>query len=296
MHWGQTNGIPQGSVLMDFLAEIVLSAIDESLCKEIELANISDYKILRYRDDYRIFVNDTQDGMTILKLLTEAVAKYGFRLNSSKTVISSDVISSSIKEDKLQWMGQNGQFESLSIEKQLLMGYRHSLRFPNAGSLLKPLARIHEVLKNQKTSFFEPGVLVAIVAEIAMRNPRTFETCIAIIARLFTWVSSNEKENLAKQLLEKFRTYPNFGLSEIWLQKILVHSAINLDFKEPICDLVQGASRTLWPVAFLEAWPNVKTAVETACVLDSEILRETVAEFSQEEVDLFAMHKYDYII
>lgn len=296
MHWGQTNGIPQGSVLMDFLAEVVLSAIDESLCEKIDSANISACKILRYRDDYRIFVNDTHAGMTILKLLTETVATYGFRLNSSKTVISSDIISSSIPEDRLQWMRQNGEFERLSIEKQLLMIYRHSQRFPNAGSLLKPLARVHKVLEGLKTSFFEPGVLVAIVAEIATRNPKTFENCIAIIAKLLASVSSKEREHLARKLLDKFRTYPNFGLSEIWLQKILVHSEINLDFEEPICHLVQGESRTLWPVTFLGAWPNVKTAVETARVVDSEILRETAAEFSQEEVDLFAMHKYDYVI
>jgi hypothetical protein len=31
MNYGQTNGIPQGSVLMDFIAEMVLGYIDECL-------------------------------------------------------------------------------------------------------------------------------------------------------------------------------------------------------------------------------------------------------------------------
>ena len=60
MSYGQTNGIPQGSVLMDFIAEMVLGYADKLL--SIKLENIEDYKIIRYRDDYRIFVNNPQDA------------------------------------------------------------------------------------------------------------------------------------------------------------------------------------------------------------------------------------------
>ena len=61
MNYGQTNGIPQGSALMDFIAEMILGYAD------IELTNYlkndpkiqgQNFKILRYRDDYRIFVSD----------------------------------------------------------------------------------------------------------------------------------------------------------------------------------------------------------------------------------------------
>ena len=51
--WGQTNGICQGSVFMDFIAEIVLVYIDEQVSKA--LGAPTDYKILRCRDDYRVF-------------------------------------------------------------------------------------------------------------------------------------------------------------------------------------------------------------------------------------------------
>ncbi len=42
---------------MDFIAEIVLGYADTLITTEIKAAKILDYKILRYRDDYRIFVN-----------------------------------------------------------------------------------------------------------------------------------------------------------------------------------------------------------------------------------------------
>lgn len=66
MRYGQTNGIPQGSALMDFIAEIVLVYCDEKLTKKLESLNITDYKILRYRDDYRVFSNCSSDLELIL--------------------------------------------------------------------------------------------------------------------------------------------------------------------------------------------------------------------------------------
>ncbi|MFQ8806110.1 MAG: RNA-directed DNA polymerase [Alistipes indistinctus] len=98
MRFGQTNGIPQGSVLMDFLAEIILGYVDVELSARI--TKIKNYKILRYRDDYRIFCNNTKDLEFIAKALSESLADIGLKLNSSKTSISSDVIKSSIKPDK----------------------------------------------------------------------------------------------------------------------------------------------------------------------------------------------------
>ncbi|MXX27000.1 MAG: RNA-directed DNA polymerase, partial [Caldilineaceae bacterium SB0668_bin_21] len=67
MRHGQTNGIPQGSVLMDFIAEMVLGYADSLLSLRICDEHIEEYQILRYRDDYRIFVNNPQEGEKILK-------------------------------------------------------------------------------------------------------------------------------------------------------------------------------------------------------------------------------------
>jgi RNA-directed DNA polymerase len=68
MSYGQTNGIPQGSILMDFIAEIVLGYADCLITKEIEKQNISEFKILRYRDDYRVFTNDSLALSKIAKI------------------------------------------------------------------------------------------------------------------------------------------------------------------------------------------------------------------------------------
>lgn len=64
--YGQTNGISQGSVLMDFIAEIVLGYVDEQI--NFELAGSADIRILRYRDDYRIFSNSDERAEAVLRI------------------------------------------------------------------------------------------------------------------------------------------------------------------------------------------------------------------------------------
>lgn len=98
MTYNQTNGIPQGSVLMDFVAEIVLGYADFLLTQKLNAEQITDYKIIRYRDDYRIFVNNTQIGNQIVKYLTEVMIELGFKLNATKTQKTEDIIEGSLKK------------------------------------------------------------------------------------------------------------------------------------------------------------------------------------------------------
>src|SRR5699024_1602566 len=100
MSYGQTNGIPQGSTLMDFISEIVLGYVDLLLSKRLCDLKIEEYKILRYRDDYRIFTNDSYEAEQITKELAEILSSLGLRLNADKTEASDDIIKSAIKPDK----------------------------------------------------------------------------------------------------------------------------------------------------------------------------------------------------
>ncbi|MBK9040666.1 MAG: hypothetical protein IPL83_16150 [Bdellovibrionales bacterium] len=51
--------IPQGSALMDFIAEMVWGYADLQIVKrKINKTPVTDYFILHIRDDYRIFVNN----------------------------------------------------------------------------------------------------------------------------------------------------------------------------------------------------------------------------------------------
>lgn len=91
LSYGQTNGIPQGSVLMDFIAEIVLGYADLELSNRIQKYNeksntekLTEYQILRYRDDYRIFGNSQNDIIKIARFLSDVLQELNFKINTQK--------------------------------------------------------------------------------------------------------------------------------------------------------------------------------------------------------------------
>lgn len=104
MQYGQTNGIPLESTLFDFIAEIILGYADKILSLRIRREKIEDYKILRYRDDYRIFANSKEQLERIAFLLHEVLGDFNLQLNSKKTKLSEDVITDSIKSDKIGYL------------------------------------------------------------------------------------------------------------------------------------------------------------------------------------------------
>ena len=155
MTYNQTNGIPQGSVLMDFIAEIVLGYADLLLSEKLNDAKIENYKIIRYRDDYRIFVNNTQTGGQIVKFLTEVMIELGFKLNATKTQKTEDIIEGSLKKDKLYRISHLEDLNKFCLnkgnfQKQLIRIYDFSKKFPNSGSLQSLLMEYNKNIKLKK--------------------------------------------------------------------------------------------------------------------------------------------------
>jgi hypothetical protein len=169
MRHGQTNGIPQGSVLMDLIAEMVLGYADLQLSERLTKNKITEYVVLRYRDDYRIFVNNPQSGEAILKALTEVMIDLGLKLNTSKTTGSQSVVSSSLKKDELAWM--RTRQSDHDIQKHLLVIHAHGVDYPNAGSLVVALSRFHQRLSKIK-KLRNPLPLISIAVDIAYSSPR----------------------------------------------------------------------------------------------------------------------------
>lgn len=132
---GQTNGIAQGSVLMDFIAEIVLSYGDSLLTERLNEKGITDYKIIRYRDDYRIFTKSEQISSVIAKELSEVLSSLNFKVNNGKTVSNNDLVLGAIKADKIHWIYNKRKTEN--IQKWLLQIYILGEKFPNSGTLYK---------------------------------------------------------------------------------------------------------------------------------------------------------------
>lgn len=144
LHYYQGNmlvGLPQGCVLSDFVAEILLAYADMLLCKEVQVLGIQcKYKVLRYRDDYRFFCEDKEALTELSYILQSVLRRLGFEMNSQKTQTTDDLISNSIKGDKLAYIYNTPIFNKKGcdfdgIQKHLLFIYQFGKEFPNSGQL-----------------------------------------------------------------------------------------------------------------------------------------------------------------
>ena len=237
MNYGQTNGIPQGSSLMDFIAEIVLGYADMELTDLLNLdTNIfgKDYKILRYRDDYRIFVKDPVLGKEILKHLNKVLSDFGLKMNPCKTSENDDLILSSIKKEKLERIFISP--EKQSYQKEALRIYQLSKKYPNSGLLSTELSLFYDRIENLRairSSNIE--VLIAMFVMTAYHSPKVINWVAAILSLLLeAIIDIEERRDIIVKIHEKFKTIPNSSLIDVWLQRIAAPLGVHILYNDKL--------------------------------------------------------------
>lgn len=289
MRHGQTNGIPQGSVLMDFISELVLGYADLELNDRLKTAKITEYRILRYRDDYRIFVQSPQIGEAILKALTETLIELGLKLNVSKTTGSQLVVSSALKPDKRAWL--RSRQGDPNLQKHLLVIHAHGHDFPNAGSLTVALTHFHERLTNEER-IQNPLVLISIVTDIAYNSPKAFPVCSAIISKLLSVLANkSERVDAIHKIHLKLSQLPNTGHMEVWLQRISHSFVRDLVYKEKLCQLVKGDPIQLWNNDWITS-PKLKAVLDPSKIVNKAKLRSLKPVVKPREIEVFASERY----
>lgn len=284
MRNGQTNGIPQGSILMDFIAEIVLGYIDELLTEELKNKGIDDYKILRYRDDYKIFVNNTNDGLNILKTLSQILIPFGLKLNTSKTRENKDIIIHSIKKDKLEWLKLIGNQDSLKTkQKQLLLIYQHSIENPNSGSLVTALSSFNKDLKDEKSA-----QIISISVSIMLNNPKTVPVCSSIISKVLKSFDESEKKDILEKVYIKIKNMANSDIAQIWLQRIIKSKIADYKFDEKLCKLVRkDDSIKLWNSEWITGNNDFKRCIERDSIFDQDKFDKLDETIESNEYEIF---------
>lgn len=290
MAYGQTNGIPQGSVLMDFIAEMVLGYADLELSDKIQQVNLQDYEIIRYRDDYRVFSNNPQTSEHITKLLTEILIELGMRLNAQKTIVSNNVIKSSLKSDKLYWI--SSKKGARGIQEHLLIIHKLSEEHANSGSLSKALGKFYNRIKGITETNQNINVLVSILVDIMYKNPRTYLIASAILSKFLSLIPDNDKKNEILNLIyQRFEKIPNTGHVKIWLQRLTIKLDRQRQYSEKLCERVNNPAIRIWNSDWIEN--NLKTLIETTSIIDETVIAEIDIVIASEEVELFK-YEYDY--
>lgn len=286
MRHGQTNGIPQGSVLMDFISELVLGYADLEMADRLAKVGITEFRILRYRDDYRIFVQSPNVGEQILKCLTEVLISLGMKLNSGKTTGSQQVVASALKADKREWL--RGRQGDQNLQKHLLVIHSHGIAYPNAGSRTLALTRFHERLSKYKR-VQNPIVLISIAVDIAYTSPRVFPVCAAIISLLLTQLKEKKvRIEVIKKIYHKLSQLPNTGHMEIWLQRISHPYEPKLAYQESLCQVVKCKPATVWNSDWIKS-AKLNSTLDPAKVINKAKLKSLKPAIKPKEIAIFKL-------
>jgi hypothetical protein len=292
--FGQTNGISQGSVLMDFIAELVLGYVDELVTVKLQ-AN-SDFRILRYRDDYRIFTNNDVRAEEILKTLSDCLRAVGMRLSVAKTYSSTNVVEASIKPDKLAGIDLQdlGKTNAQTLQKQLLRLHSFGRRHPNSGALRRLVGELHSEVIKQKLAPEDLEVQVAIVTDLAVISPLTFPAVAGILSHMIALEPPESKAALWHKVYNKMARVPHNGYLEVWLQRVTKPKAVNIQFSspEPLCRIVNGQEADLWDSSWISA-PKLKQALDVSSIVVKDAT-EVPEVISPEEVELFQKNAWQY--
>lgn len=87
LNHNETSGITIGSEVSRIFAEVILQAVDLDIQKELTARGLrygQDYEILRYVDDYFIFLADSGRRPEVLEILARKLRAYKLHLNAAK--------------------------------------------------------------------------------------------------------------------------------------------------------------------------------------------------------------------
>ena len=302
MQYGQTNGIPQGSTLFDFIAEIVLGYADMLLVDRLKEEKVEDYKILRYRDDYKVFANDKNDLDKIAFALQEVLAGLNFQLNAKKTLMTEDLVQNLIKPDKIAYLTGTPLYKKYkkkvytmasTLRQEALYIHQFGKAYPNSGTMPKLLDAFSKRLRASKLPMTneERQVMIAILTEIALGSPKVYGMVLHLISYLVDKMDSeHDKKMVVKAVYTKFTRIPVIGELQIWMQHITFKMSDTIHYTEPLCKIVEGEKEVkLWNNEWLKEEYKKKFPQELICT--DEARAKIKAVISIDEVAMFNAYK-----
>lgn len=307
---GRNIGIPQGSAIFDFVGEIILGYSDILLHEAIKKAGITtQYEIIRYRDDYRIFCNDKDVLEKISYSLQHVLDSLNFRMNSKKTMISDSIITDAVKSDKLAYIYNTPIFNKKgcdfdSFEKHLLYILMFARQYPNSGSIKTMLSDIDKRMEDWLKPYEEEVTTIplvegeepttekitkqrrlvggsiramsAICAQIAFENVNCCHYALRVLSRMVdSMKDENEKSTIVNLVYSKLCKRPNSDYDQLWLQNMTYQRDKKLEsspYSLRLCQLVAGKDiEPLWNNEWLK--PNMYSALHYDNVVDTETLK-----------------------
>ena len=283
LQYGQTNGIPQGSVLMDLIAELVLAYADSILAEKCKESGISDYYILRYRDDYRIFTKTKNDAETVLKLLSMTLGELNLKLHEQKTRITNEIVIEAIKAEKIALL-MNPINQKCNYVDKLIAILKYEKDYPNNSQVVKALQKFFNKIKN-KEKIPDIAELISVNAELMVDYPRNYAICSAIFSKLFSLINDFAAYMYIDKILKKSSDKPYTEYLEIWFQRItIVKDKACFSYNSKLCQRVYKSKIQLWDSSWMS---NAAIRVNESMIINDEKIKKLKKIIAIEEISDF---------
>jgi hypothetical protein len=129
--------------------------------------------------------------------------------------------------------------------------------------------------------------LIAIVSDIAYRNPRTYAICAAVISKLMSFLASNDEKRIAAEKIKnRFAQIPNTGYMQIWIQRVTYPIAKDIKYEEKLCKMVLEEYTNIWNSAWISD-ARLKNLIAQANIIDRKKLSTIDSVIPMSEVELF---------
>ena len=147
------------------------------------------------------------------------------------------------------------------------------------------LSKFHNKVSRQKQLKRQSMPIVSVVIDIAVRNPRTYPLCFAIVSKYLSMMTEEKKKAVVDRVRKKFSKVSNTGFMEIWLQRVTKDLTDSI-YDEKLCHLDKNLSNSLWNSSWI-SFKKLKNVIEKTPVHDSKIFSELDEVITKEEVQLF---------
>lgn len=138
---------------------------------------------------------------------------------------------------------------------------------------------------------YDTDVLIAILIDIAYRNPKTYPHVIAIIGKMLTIESDKTKrKEIINRILRKFDSVPNTEYLQIWIQRLTIVEDRKKVFNSKLCQTLYDKDISIWDNSWLHS--DFKKMIESKGIVDESVLDKLPASPSVSEVNVFANKQY----
>ena len=147
--------------------------------------------------------------------------------------------------------------------------------------------------------------MIAIIVDIAYRNPRTYSICAAMLSIILAQLSNkDEQKKIITKIKNKFSLIPNTSNMLIWLQRISLFFKFDIDYDDALCRLIDHAFKgnrdisifntdipRMWNMDWINS-KELKKILQKETIINTTEFKKLSREILLKEIEASLMRNY----